>query len=130
MFLFSSCPSRNSSVLPLHLAAANPLVLLRVFPAHQRPVSGPLPTLPETPSLTTNDAASTETASVDTVVLLPAAPSADHPVCPLVDMVLSIVVAFVACVDFVAAGEAEPAMRPLVVSANATIRKRLSSMDA
>src|SRR6478735_563401 len=87
---------------------SKPLVFPRVLATHQRLVSCSLTTLPEALALLADDAASAERARLHGVVLLATAPSANHAVSPLDDVVFSAVVALVARVHLVTTREAKP----------------------
>lgn len=113
----------------LVIRAADTFVLPRVALAHELLVSRTSPSLPEAPSLPAYDRPPAELAGVDAVVLLSRAPAADHPVGPLVDVLLGRVVASVARIHLGAAREAEPAVGSPVVGADATLRQLLPGTD-
>lgn len=123
-------PPSHPLVLLLRLAAPDALVLAFVLAAHHPLVPGALAALPEAPALLADDAAPAEPARLHGVVLLAAAPPADHPVRPLVEVVLGLVVALVAAVHLLAAREPEPAERALVVAARPVVGQRVADVQA
>lgn len=68
----------------------------------------------------------TDTAVFRSIILLPTAPATEHPVRPLVNVLLRFVVASITCVDLLTAAEAEPAVRFRVMSATAPFRELCS----
>ena len=99
------------------------LVLSGVFPVHKCSIPCPLPTFPEAGAPTTDDASSAERAGIDSIALLARAPSTDHHVRPLVDVVLGCVMALVTWMHAIAAAEAEPAVGMRVVLAVTRVRE-------
>lgn len=99
-----------ASVLLPSLTATNTLVLPRIFPAHPALVPCPLAAFPEPATLLPNHTPSAKSTRFDSVVLLATAPSTDHAIRPLVDMVLGYIVTLVTRVYLAATREAEPAV--------------------
>lgn len=108
----------------------DPLVLSGILPAHEPLISRALAALPEAPALPPNDAAAAKVASIHGVVLLAAAPSANHAVRPLIHVVFGLFVAPVARVHAVAARETKPAERLFVVGTGAAVGQRLAGVEA
>lgn len=121
--------SPGPSVLILGLSAPYTAELSLVFTTHLDLVSGPLAALPKATTLLANDAHAAKAACFYRVVLLSAAPSADHTVRPLVRVILSGIVALVTRMHFAAAGEAKPPVRALVMGARSSVGQRLSSVQ-
>ena len=103
--------------LSLLLRRPQPLVLPPIPPPHQRLIPRPLPPLPIPLALPPNDAPPTKGTALDPIILLPRAPPTNHPIRPLIDMVLDRIMALVARIHLGAAREAEPAVAAAVVGA-------------
>lgn len=98
-------------------------MLPRILAAHERTVPRPLAALPEPAPLAPDDAPPAEPARVRRVPLLAAAPPADHPAGPLIDVALGIIMTPIARVHAVAAREAEPPVALAVVRARPALRE-------
>ena len=92
-----------------------PLILSRILPRHLALIPRSLTTFPEPASGFLYKTRTTDAALFRPIVLLPRAITADHPVSMLIRMVACGVMAFVACKDFRAAAETEPAVAFAVV---------------
>ncbi len=65
----------------------------------------------------------TERTILRAIVLLSTTPSTDHPIGPLIRMILAIIMALITSVYFLTAAEAEPAVALGVMSTSSTLRK-------
>lgn len=119
IFPYSASPSPLSHRLR---TAPNTAMFPLILPTHPDSIPRPLTALPEPtyPPLA-HQALMARRAVLRTVVLLARAPPTDHALGPLVDMLLSLVMALVARVHLLAAREAEPAVRLGVVAAAAAL---------
>lgn len=99
------------ALLGRRLLRTRPLILPLLIPAHQFSVSGALTSFPEATASSPPDHAPTTDATVlTTKALFAGTPTADHPISVLVDMFFCPVMAPIARMDAITAGEAEPAV--------------------
>ena len=102
-------------------ASSNPSEFPLILPAHLDLIPRTLSSLPEaTDTLLPHQASMTDATILRSIILLSRAPSTNHAVGPLIGMVLCFIVAFIACIHFRAAAEAEPAVALGVMSAAAS----------
>ena len=102
-----------------------------ILPTHPNPIPRPLPPLPKpTRPLLPHQTHPTSPAILRSIILLSRAEPTDHPIRPLIDMFLRLIMTLITRVNLLATAESKPAVTLGIMSALASPRKLGTRRDA